>query len=557
MSQILIINLRKFGDIYSSSHLIKSLTEKYPHSQVSILVYKEFETVANTLQNVSSVYTINRKEVITLRKNDLFSNGFALETLYNELQPIKNTRWDHVINYSNDKVSTYLSSYLRSSINQFTGIRISPQGRVQSSSDWDIVFNDVLTTFPHTPIHFVDCYHHMTNTPINSEGVKLKSLSNYNEIAFKNLNDLRKNKSSASITPSIIGVQLAASTTTKSIHEESLKELLQLLTRRKDYEPILLIAPIESERSYAKKLNTLFDHQLVVVESDFQALPSVLMNIDALITPDTSVKHAADLVETPVIEVSSGEAPFLKQGSYNKNSLIITEVISNRTTGELTYRDDPSLLIKASDIISALDHLLSGTAIHSNTLTPGLTIYKPQQDELGLRYEVLCGSVAPKAEISRLLSRYFLSTLFEMNNSNEIFESIYNNFKEDFHGWTESEKKAITSTTKILLKTLRSLLGHHSKSFKAHDFIASLNLLLHKCDQEYIVALPLLIFRAKIENIETANIEENIKEVEILLHELKNDIQKVFNCIKETEIFIENKKKDLAIHHNHHQVIEG
>jgi len=61
-----------------------------------------------------------------------------------------------------------------------------------------------------------------------------------------------------------------------------------------------------------------------------QAVASVLMNIDLLVTPDTAIKHIADLTDTPVIEVSLGHAPFLKQGSYNCESLILSDDITTR-----------------------------------------------------------------------------------------------------------------------------------------------------------------------------------------------------------------------------------
>ena len=59
MKSILIVNLRRLGDIYTTSHLINSLTSS-SNCQISTLVYKESEAAAKTIKNITNVYTIDR-----------------------------------------------------------------------------------------------------------------------------------------------------------------------------------------------------------------------------------------------------------------------------------------------------------------------------------------------------------------------------------------------------------------------------------------------------------------------------------------------------------------
>jgi ADP-heptose:LPS heptosyltransferase len=82
MKKILIINLRRLGDVFSTAHLINSLTAN-GENQVSLLSYKESSKASNILKNVSNVFEIDRKELITLKTNKLFSDGFAFEQLFN------------------------------------------------------------------------------------------------------------------------------------------------------------------------------------------------------------------------------------------------------------------------------------------------------------------------------------------------------------------------------------------------------------------------------------------------------------------------------------------
>jgi len=94
--------------------LINSLTADQETS-VSLLVYGDSKAAANNLKNVAHQYVIDRKEIITLKTNKLFSDGFALEQLFITMAAIKSQQWDEIINFSNDMVGAYLTSYLKSS----------------------------------------------------------------------------------------------------------------------------------------------------------------------------------------------------------------------------------------------------------------------------------------------------------------------------------------------------------------------------------------------------------------------------------------------------------
>ncbi len=52
------------------------------------------------------------------------------------------------------------------------------------------------------------------------------------------------------------------------------------------------------------------------------------------------------------------------------------------------------------------------------------------------------------------------------------------------------------------------------------------------------------MFKTKIESINAKTFEENAKEVEVLLYELKTDVQKVLHCIKKLEDNISTQKKE-------------
>lgn len=547
MKKILIINLRRLGDVFSTAHLINSLTAN-SENQVSLLTYKESSKASNLLKNVSGLFEIDRKELITLKTNKLFSDGFAFEQLFGQLSAIKNQEWDQIINYSNDIIGAYLCSYLKDSCKEIIGVHYNSQRNIVMQNEWELLFNDVLPVVKYAPIHFVDCYHKMAGSPLVKDGEKLNTNPKYNEMAFNNINAVRKEHNSVDGQSKAIGIQLKTADVSKDIPEETLHELIELIRGHEELIPFLLIAPNDDERRLAESFNNAHNNELVVVEADLQAMASVLMNMDMLITPDTAIKHIADLTETPVLEVSLGHAPFLKQGTYSKDSLILTDVISER---HFTKENTVSITaITALDIMSCMLYSLTRSKSIKPRLSHGITLYQSSFDQMGIRYTPIAGTVNTKIEIHRLMSRQLISTWFEQESDMRIYQDVCNLDLNTATEWTNSEKSVVTSVMKDILGTLRSLLQSAENKKSSKDFVMNLGKLISHVESESLVQIPVSMFKSKIEAINVKTFEENAKEVEVLLYELKSDMQKILQCLNDLEVQINSSKMDDMITKN-------
>jgi ADP-heptose:LPS heptosyltransferase len=525
MKQVLLINLRRFGDIYCSGHLVNSIS-KETGSEISLLVYKEFEKVARNIQGVSKVYTIDRKRVITLSKSDIFNDGYALEEFYKEVKEFNTIQWDQVINYSNDRVSTHLTTFLNAK--EKNGLAFSDTMRNKYSSDWEILFNDVITELEFSPIHFNDVYHRMISVEQNRDGLKLKTSANHNENAFKNISYLRKKNEGEE--KKVIGIQLVTSEASKNIPESVLIEVIRDL-QENNIVPMLLIAPTDSEREVANRINEEFDGKLVSVESDFHALTSVVMNLDAIITPDTAIKHLTDLVDTPCLEVSLGASPFLKQGSTNDQSLILTRSIEDRTFS----KDDTECVVTARDIVNSTLLLLNITSFNNTEISEGLTLYRPYQDVLGTSYFAVKGVANNSLEAQRIAMRMFITSTMTDLSTESFTEMILELRGEQFRNWLANEKDSVTAVTKDLLGTIRSLIQMTENKSKTKEFINSLGVLLEHCNDVTMTALPTLFLRARLESMISSSLSESIKEVEGQLYKMKAELQKVYETLKQIE----------------------
>lgn len=543
MKNILIINLRRIGDVYTTGHLLNSITQA-DGSSVSLLVYKESEIAARNLKNITTLHTIDRKEIITLKMNKLFSDGFAIEQLFNQVQEIKKQKWDEIINYSNDLVGAYLCSYLRDSTEKVTGVHFDHRRNIITNSDWELLFNDVLPIVKYAPMHFIDCYHKMIGVAHNRKGEKIITNPEHNAVAFSNISTIRKNLAPAGVPVKIVAIGLKTSDQSKDIPEETILDLLTLLRETSELIPILLIGPFDDERKYALEISEKFNNELAVVEADLQAVASVLMNVDLLVTPDTAIKHIADLTETPVLEVSLGYAPFLKQGSYCPGSLILTDIVSERNFTKIGNTNTLKSNIKAEDIMSSIQYFFSETKSDRPKLSNNITLYRCSFDQLGARYSVVAGTTLAQTEIHRLMSRQLINVVFDHNESSEIYTDITDFGPSAGATWCQNEKANLTNVMKDLLGTLRSLVQSQENRKSSRDFVLNLGKLISHSDGSSLMQIPVTMFKTKIELINAKTFEENAREVELLLYELKSDIQKVFQCIKNLEDKISLQRKD-------------
>ena len=195
MSNTLIVNLKRFGDIFSSGHLVNSFKKDDPSKKVSIIIFEEFESGTKALNLFDKIYTINREKVLTLKGNDLFPDSMAINSFTSFVDQLKGNDFKEIINYSNDEISTYIVSFLNFNKNSnVIGVQYDRKKNILFNSDWSIIFNDVLTTLPTSPIHFIDCYHKMCGLRPSDKSKILVSNKKYDDIAKNNFRQIKKIK---------------------------------------------------------------------------------------------------------------------------------------------------------------------------------------------------------------------------------------------------------------------------------------------------------------------------------------------------------------------------
>ena len=431
-------------------------------------------------------------------------------------------------------------------------MRFSKNNNIGPSNKWATLLSEVLPKYKHTPIHFIDCYHKILQIPTCQlkYGNIIKSNLKHDEISLKNFEIIREKTSNSNELKKIIGIYLKSSTISKDIPFNTLIGLLKIIIENDRYFPVLLISPIKDEKEYANTINEHFNNSLVTVEADFIAMTSIMKNIDILLTPDTVAKHIADLMGTLTLEISLGYASFLKQGTYNEKSFILTRELKQRflsTKERSTIKND----IAENDIYKCIDFILSKENEKKirPLLSPHKSLYKASKDNLGIKYEIILGDYNGPIEISLAMSRYFISKFFNEKGPTNL-PDISKYSSKEIDQWIYEQKKYSTYTTRDLLNTLRSLLSIQDNIKKVKNFIQALDKLLEHCNSDNLIAIPTIFFRAEIEAISDKSMVNNIKRIEQLLYKLKSDYKIVVGCIRdfEKEYFestIKKSKKNL------------
>ncbi len=505
MNQVLIICLKKFGDVFSAGHLANSIKKERPTTEITLLVYKESEKAALRLRNVRRVVTIDRKKILSIKGSPLFNNAHSANEFFKTIDPLSIIDWEMIVNFSNDPVATYLTSYFNSE--NKSGVSFNMDRSTKYSNTWAKFYNELAADKENSYFNFLEFQHAMSEVPWSTKGEKVILNDQNNKIVQKKFNEIRS-KYTGDIK--IIGIQLKTADVSKDIPRHLVREVIYNFIKSNQYYPVLLTSPAEEEKAYAKEIVDSIDEDIISIETDFKALPSVLLYLDALITPDTAIKHVADLVETPILEVSCGASPLFKQSTVGEDNIILRPSKGDRN--QITYKD----------IEHGLKILLSGE--HRPNLDTECTFYISKKDGNRMEYLPLAGSINFRMELRRLLGREFILSM--VNQTEADFSLIIKFFSlKERQQFRSSEKEEIVESLKALLGAIRAISMAKMDKKKIGFFVESLDRVLQRADLPTSASLPFRLFRAELESLSGATFLDNLNKIEQELFNLKANVK--------------------------------
>jgi ADP-heptose:LPS heptosyltransferase len=522
MKNILLLNLGSSKDIIASAHLISSYKLEYPEAKISMMIYEKNLAIASILENIVKIYTINSEFISTITQNALYPDSFAINEFGNNIEEAMNCEWDTVLNYSNDNASAYFAKALNTK--EIVGSYIDGTGTARTTDKWSTYQNYVLTKSQFQTIPVAAVRNHMMLVPLYNDLEKIKLEAEYLYVANQNFTRIRQMHGSKA--KYVIGLNLEVGYCGYALNVETLSEIIENLEESSEYKVVLLTSGKSYQKEIVNTLNEKFNNSLVSINVDSVAISAVITNLDAIVSCANNQLAIADALNVKIIEIKNYENKITPTSIGTESFIIYAKDIKNL----------------ASDVLLALNEEFE-TELPIAILNSENPTYLAAQDNYGVMYTQIRGEMNIQRELRYHIERMSHFQVLGFDKNVELLENIKaHSKKEDIHEFTNELKSDLTNTVKFLLAALRSLKGVKNSQSNVNSFIGHLDQLIQAGNQDSIVGSLVRVFEGNIENIQANDINQNMKEIEERLFELKSNLQLITNTI--TDLLTESVTKD-------------
>ncbi len=512
MSKILVTILSHDIDIIGSTHLICSLKEENPHSEISVLTYSDLLTFFSAHAGISEVYSIDRNFAKSVSESSLYSDSFALNSFFKSVAPCYDTHWNKIINYSNDTVASYLCSMMTT--DDMTGTSISKLGSAQTSNVWSNYLNFVSPNIEEDiiPSHLVR--HYMSSVPYRREGKKVKFNNEFTQVATTNFSRIRQSLKTSQPTY-MVGISLSPSFGGSPICKESITEVIEALEDSENFKAVLILSGSEKEKTLVNRLNERFDNKLISINTDRTAFPSVALNLDFLVSQSNEHLMFADAIETRTIELRSSKNMKRRSSLVNTDNFVIYQ-------GEELVSNDILILLNQET-----ESELPISSMHTSN-----KIYMTTEDDYGFLMTQIRGPVELDEELRYHIERTYHFQLMGFQPNKQFVSHLKKSVDPiALSTFITQSKDELTNAVKLLLATLRSLKGAKQSQSNLKNFVLYLDQIISKAKTTSITRGAIGLFEGRIESINSENPEENMRLIEKHLFSLKTDLQALTNLL--------------------------
>ncbi|WP_374029660.1 glycosyltransferase family 9 protein [Bdellovibrio bacteriovorus] len=297
--KILVLSLLRLGDIIQQAPLFKGLREKYPHAEIHLLLNKQFSSVEKILDGVVDKYIYFDRDAL---QKGLGEANYNILWSYTEverlIQTLNKENYNAAYNFTHNKLSAYLLGALQ--IPQKNGL-YQEEGRFKGlTNPWLRYFNDRFSGTQKSLFHYVELLGNAFALPTKATTaphVKSKS--------------------------KLVLLQCLTSDSKKNWGLEKFAELKRTIEiSLVDYEVCVLGASFERET-----LAAVFSERDLLI-CDLPEARKHLQNAALLVTGDTSIKHLAAQVGTPIVEIAIGSSDSTKTAAYSAKALILNSDVA-------------------------------------------------------------------------------------------------------------------------------------------------------------------------------------------------------------------------------------
>lgn len=531
MKNILIICFSDRFELLMLSNLVSSVYSQSVDANISLCVYKEDYYLVKDLKYVTKHFVLDKEKIIKIKTSKRIPEFHALNYFTSFVNELKNYCWDYVYNISNDELAVFLTSFLDSK--NFGGKKISKNNTISNSSNWTIL-ESMFSTYNYSSIHRIDLWHKIMDVTWKNYELKINTDPECNKYMAQLLTNYRDRVSLFKKGCKIVAVLVDDyDKKNTSLPEEIVGGLIEELIGDSDFHPVL-IHTTDIDNELKKRYENKFADKILVKELDARGLSSFLINVDVLVTADGIAQAIANLLNTTTVRVLlNGNENIYNVGPIHTGDVVIKYDCKGRFKQDKLARDELARDKLARDELGVCD-LLLGIQIAVENISPkrsiipspNIYIYQTLRDKMGIWYRPVFSEMDMQKQITILMSRLFIMRVFENDSSIEILNYIISFYdREQIYTWIDQERDQILLTAKILLDTNRNLKLVSKLHGAGAVFVKNLEILLGFSSSEHLVSIPSNVFKQRVDSIASNGMDDNIREVELILNEFKTHLQ--------------------------------
>lgn len=346
--KILILQLARLGDIYSTYPVLNAIRRNHPTAQIDLLVRKKFAAATDLLTSVSNIKILDTADILSDvvygNVNDCANSKVFTQcsTKMNSfLSSLKNEKYDRIINLSFSPLSSYLTYYISSTNTEVRGYTRHTDGFLSLPDDASAYFYAQVGISKFNRFHIVDLMAEVANEIIQDED-------------WTNIKKVEMPTEALSLqNQKYIVVHCGASTQNKQYPAAKWNHLLRKMIAKYEM-PICLIGSDTEKDLVQRSIVGLESGKIHNFCGKFNLNQSLalIQKAEFLIGADSAPIHMASLVGTPVLNLSCRAVNFWETGPRSPDSIIL-------------YSDNIDA-ITSDSIIEACDYYIHNKALQKN-----------------------------------------------------------------------------------------------------------------------------------------------------------------------------------------------
>jgi ADP-heptose:LPS heptosyltransferase len=310
--KILVLQLARLGDIYTTWPALKALRRQHPQAQIHLLTRPRFEGAVQGLDVLDKHISLPVAQILEPMVQKNANVEGSLQRLTNSLNELKKENYDWIINFTFSPFSSYLTHALSGLNTKVTGYTRHNDGFLNFADEVSAYFYAQVGVGRQNRVHLADIFASMLGLEFIESDWKAPEFTLETQGRFQ-------------LPENYVVIHIGASESQKVLPVEKWAGFLTYFTERKPNVPVVLIGA-EAESAQAQDICARVSSKNIlniVGRTKIHELFPILQGAMMLVGCDSAPIHMASLTDTATLNISLGRVNFWETGPKATHSFIL------------------------------------------------------------------------------------------------------------------------------------------------------------------------------------------------------------------------------------------